>query len=368
MEFKEDLKAYLDGELPKSQAQKIQDAAAQDPAIEKELDDLKFVSAALTGIKREYEVQGLEQTLNALSGNRAVHVTVPPKRRPWLGYSLGLGLAAVLAGLFTIPPMFSQAKMSAKSSLVSRRMSLQAPLAASPAMKSVPSPGFSARAQVPVNRSQGAANGAPKFMSVQDQLKSAQKQLEDLKRENQALRAETKGGLAPRNDKDYYALPAIPRQILPSDSGKFPGDETFSVTKNQGVAPKRVAELETQIRKLIAQAGGHVDSASGPSEIRTVNASIDSLKAPKLVSQIRLALKSSGDISVETPTPPSEQGASKELALRIADLKAQREKLLVQFLPEAPQVREIDDQLKALDETVAKPKAPQKSRIHVTIG
>jgi hypothetical protein len=94
MSVRDDLKAYLDGELPPLRMQEVREAAERDPELARELAELQALSLAVRQSAPEYEVRGMEETLRRLSRRRAPKLI-------WLGIPVALaGAVAVAAVLF----------------------------------------------------------------------------------------------------------------------------------------------------------------------------------------------------------------------------------------------------------------------------
>lgn len=135
----------------------------------------------------------------------------------------------------------------------------------------------------------------------------------------------------------------------------------------KGLSPTRISDLEAQVRKLAAGAGGKVE-ATGPPVMRSVVVTIDTPKAAALAAKVRGVLKDAGTVTVEDIPPVTDDARTQATQDRIVELKIQREKLLQDFLPEAPQVRDLDTQIKILQESIKPNQQPPKSRIHIAIG
>jgi len=69
-DIREDLKAYLDGELAEDQAQAVASALASDPALQQEADLMKAMSETLKSMATEPEVSGAQKTLQKVRGRR----------------------------------------------------------------------------------------------------------------------------------------------------------------------------------------------------------------------------------------------------------------------------------------------------------
>lgn len=116
MNVRENLKAYLDGELNAQETKQVEEAVAQDPALKKELEELKSLSQTLQAMARQPEPKGYEATKQRLA----------PARRSTPFFWKALGTAAVLSLLAALLfPVFSKPENAA------RRMFSDADMAAS---------------------------------------------------------------------------------------------------------------------------------------------------------------------------------------------------------------------------------------------
>jgi hypothetical protein len=94
MKYEKDLKAFVDGELPPAQMAEIADAVAKDPALQREVAELRLLSASLRPANVPAPAEGLEATLRALG--RA-------KRPPVWSRIAPLATAFAVAALLWIP-------------------------------------------------------------------------------------------------------------------------------------------------------------------------------------------------------------------------------------------------------------------------
>jgi hypothetical protein len=88
MSIREDLKAYIDGELDATRAAEVRAALESDPQLREEADQLKLLSQEIRQFAAEPQVFGLERTLHALR-----------PRRPWWRSPARLSFAGVAGAL-----------------------------------------------------------------------------------------------------------------------------------------------------------------------------------------------------------------------------------------------------------------------------
>lgn len=99
MSIQEDLKAYLDGELPADQAEEVRSAIDKDPQLRGEVEILRLLGASVAVMAPHIEIKGAQATLNA--------VRFTPSRRLDVGrWLLALsGAAVLLVAAFVIPKL-----------------------------------------------------------------------------------------------------------------------------------------------------------------------------------------------------------------------------------------------------------------------
>ena len=120
MSIRDDLKAYLDGELPQPRMEEIRQALERDPELQREAEFLTHLSSEIQAVCHEPQVEGYERALEAV------------RRRPVTLFGLRpLQLAGVFGLLMLVSvvtfPLFAQPKMASK------RASEMAATAAAPA-------------------------------------------------------------------------------------------------------------------------------------------------------------------------------------------------------------------------------------------
>jgi len=94
---REDLKAYLDGELPDHEAENVRRVLDDDPALRAEAEEFSIIGAVLREEIAVPRSEGLERTLMALSGT-------PPIRKPkWWIWPMRVVAAGVAATIIAIP-------------------------------------------------------------------------------------------------------------------------------------------------------------------------------------------------------------------------------------------------------------------------
>ncbi len=100
MSIRDDLKAYLDGELSESRAAEVRAALESDPNLRKEADRIQAISKTLQLANLDFAPVGLDKTLGALK-----QAAVKPSLSPWRmgGWVLAGGVAAAVLAAVIFP-------------------------------------------------------------------------------------------------------------------------------------------------------------------------------------------------------------------------------------------------------------------------
>lgn len=112
MSIREDIKAYIDGELSAARAEEVRQAIEADPDLMAEYTVMKEMTSSIAALVRQPQVKGAEKALDAAR---------PKPRKRWIEALVVTGLFAIV-GAITIP-MFSrppQAEMAKLNSPVPR--------------------------------------------------------------------------------------------------------------------------------------------------------------------------------------------------------------------------------------------------------
>ena len=128
-DIREDLKAFLDGELSPSRAAEVQTAVDSDPALQQEVEFMKALGFEIKKMKHEPAVAGVEATMTAL------------KRKPrawWMRPEPYVASAVCVILMAVFFPVFAQSKEAAKVSM-ERYQNADTGVAAAPAPADAPS-------------------------------------------------------------------------------------------------------------------------------------------------------------------------------------------------------------------------------------
>lgn len=128
MDIREDLKAYVDGELAEARRLEVEAAVSADPLLQREVDLLRRLSIEIPHVAHDVDVVGATETLARLRRRRT------PFWAPLAGAAACLLLAMVLYPNFAAP--FERARSTGVDVIGSERSRTAA---SAPAMKSTPS-------------------------------------------------------------------------------------------------------------------------------------------------------------------------------------------------------------------------------------
>lgn len=105
-DVREDLKAFLDGELSSERAAVVSEALAADPALREELEALRAIGEGIREVALAPPVEGYEETLAAVRRR-------PPVWRRVLPYAATLGIAIVLVAV--LGPLIRDARIESET-------------------------------------------------------------------------------------------------------------------------------------------------------------------------------------------------------------------------------------------------------------
>jgi hypothetical protein len=385
MDVREEIKAYLDGELPAPEADRVREAIERDPEMSKLAAEFQAVGEALSGMKRDYEPVGLEETLAALDAERTVLVLPSSRKKSYSGYWIGLGLAAGLAAVFAAPSLFRQPTMTGSFKLASNRapraddaktdmarpqFGLSAPSQKQFQDRMVRPPQNSSDAKTaPTAAPAAAAAAKPALASPVELLKQNQ----ELKDENARLKKQLSGrdGAVhlPTQKQISGDLPMLPPIHSDFNPSPIDGDKSPSLqTPPAGAPPAKVASLEKSVRAVVASASGTIEKSSGQPQLRVLTISVPAGKASALQKSLKSTLKEFGRVSVAPQDDSKEMAANQAVRDKIHELNIQRDQLLETYLPEAPAVKDLDEQIKKLQAQIVVPKSSLRTLLNVVIG
>jgi hypothetical protein len=96
MDVRENLKAFLDGQLPANESKQVQDALSRDAGLRREFDELRRISSTLREGAVSVPVVGVDKTLTALANRR------PAARPHFFKFLPAFGIAAACVAALVI--------------------------------------------------------------------------------------------------------------------------------------------------------------------------------------------------------------------------------------------------------------------------
>lgn len=130
-DIRENLKAYLDGELSAAECEAVQRAVEADPQLQKECDQMKLISNSMRASSENQAAPGKQAVLDQFTSRRAGR---PWWRKPW-GYALA-GVSCLLLAIVMFP-VFTQAKEASKKLAPWSRTATSGAVSATPPAESV---------------------------------------------------------------------------------------------------------------------------------------------------------------------------------------------------------------------------------------
>lgn len=301
MNIREDLKAYLDGELTAERSEEVRLALEQDESLRAEVADMQKITQSLKSSSKEIPADGYQQTMVKIK---------PAGRSSWirvLGYAGGLAAIVLAAGL--IGPIFMPGSGDAEVAM--KRMAET--VASSPNAESSPSEEFKSEAEMPATSQPPAdfdgRGGAS--MSMRDQTSSKAKATSESR---------------------------------PVTSGDSLLDPNRLVIRNGslGVKVKDVRRAVNDTTQLVAALGGYVESSNfmtvGDDPQATMSLRIPSKKFEAALTTIRAY----GELKSETLSGEDVTAQVSDINARIKTLR-QEEEQYRQLMKSARRIDEILD-------------------------
>lgn len=299
-DVRDELKAYLDGELPEGRAAEIAKAIEADPLLQQEALMLRAIGEGIREIAAAPPAMGFERALTAVSR----------RRRPWFTRWPAMAAAASIAvvAIAISGPLMNQARLS---------VATEAAPAASPMMPSA-SPGdeFMAKGQFGGGTTGGTTGG---------------------------------GGAASAEDKEMAPAEAMPRTAAPSASAQanqIPVGERM-VIKN-GELTLRVDDAlaaQQQAVRIAKGLGGFVESSSGSSYERGLPSASVTMRIPS--KQFENALEQLAAVEGHAEIV-SRSSTGDDVTAQVADIEARLKVLRgeeEQYLAILKETRKIGDVL-----------------------
>lgn len=281
MSIRDDLKAYLDGELTEERAAEVRAALESDSELRKEADEIKALGDTLKTANIDYVAVGLEDTLVALQ--RA------SKPQPFLRIARYRWMFAGAAGLLIIGtlvfPLLVNKGTSSDVAMVS------APQAAAPLSQGGTS--AAAKAQAPMATAQKQAERQGQEADTRDEARDRHVP----SRSQPFVDAEIKGGRASDVDTSDANSPSV--GYAPIDAAKAPVNQLKSPSSpavqasgNLGISPGPFGSASGG-----AASADLAKSEAAPARAMAQRGAATMLKAAKDVAPPRLIINN-GDVGV----------------------------------------------------------------------
>jgi hypothetical protein len=120
MNIRDNLKAYLDGELSAAEAEQVKQAIEADPELKKEAEELQALSHDIRAAAKVIAAEGLEKAMKTVSSSGSSRPIFWQRR--WVQSFAAAAAVAILAIVFY--PVFGQAKIASESDIQGQRMSI----------------------------------------------------------------------------------------------------------------------------------------------------------------------------------------------------------------------------------------------------
>lgn len=341
MSVREDLKAYVDGELSPERAEEVRLAVEADTALQQEVQFMKLLSDNIREEAVEPEVIGAE---------KALELARKPRRRfpLWLGYAAG-GLAIIIFAS-VISPEFSQAKLAAKNSDLTAlagperlKATFGAPPVATASSGASAGAGGFGRPAVPEHAAAKAASGAvgevPEardFSGTDPTLSGPQNGADayTMTRENQVLGT---------NPSPPAKSPAAGKYLLPPPSNR-------KIIQNgdvEEVVPD-VAIAQNQAAQIAASVGGFAENSSLSYSTQQIPTAAITLRVPaQFFGNVLQRVESLGKVTSNNVTGEDVTAQVADTDARVKELGAEEDDYVTMLrgARSIGQILEIKDRL-----------------------
>jgi len=327
--IREDLKAYLDGELTAERSEEIRIALEQDESLRAEAADMQRITNSIKSSSKEIPAEGYEKTLGQLKR---------PARAPWLrllGYAGGLAAIVLAAGL--MGPMFISGR--AEESLAHGGDS-----------------GMAETATYPTAQQPDMGGGGAAFAPESESLQS---------RERVEAKSSTQA------NADMNATPEAAKSSPGLSSGRpvTSGDSVLDPNRlvirngSLGVKVKDVRRAVNDTTQLVAALGGYVESSnfysSGDEPQATMSLRIPSKKFEAALTSIR----GYGELKSETLSGEDVTAQVADINARIKTLRQEEEqyRILMKSARRIDEILDIKNRISQVRQEIESLSAQQKT-------
>jgi hypothetical protein len=239
MSIRDDLKAYIDGELPPERMEEIRTAAQNDPELQEEISFMVTLGEEIKSVSQEPEVVGLEATLARIQNPKRTFWS-PVLAHPVVSLLVVIGCVGILTAILF--PTFATAKLSART----RNFFARAEVADESSKSQIQAP---------------AASNAP--MDGHSDVKSFMRN--DVQSTPDAAKRETYGLGKERKENVTSASPQVQADNAPLASGVRPPPNRNRLVvshADMGVQVENVQNAQAKTQSLAVSLGGYVENSN----------------------------------------------------------------------------------------------------------
>lgn len=373
--IREDLKAFVDGELSPERMEEVRAAVEADPALQQEVAFMKAVGDEIREMAAEPEVAGREALLSKFRKPLAPW-WAPSRLSGRLAYTAGLFL--VLAGVSAVLfPVFAQSKESAKrTSELSRLKQQQAMSEMSAGAASASPPADEVPAEAGEERMRFQAPGSPEGLGGggADLALDADAELEKSKEEAGGFAAESKspmpeslsGATAPAARKSTRPDTRVSnRDDKPVPATSAP-ESNRMVVKNASVDLKveSVEQAMTDAENLAKSLGGYAEGSNLTRTEGTIPRGHITLRVPSRSYESAMqSLRKFGEVLGQNSNAVDVTAAHADVQARLKVLRAEEESYvsMLRAARRVGEIMEIKDRLSQIRQQIESYDAQRKA-------
>jgi len=373
--IREDLKAFVDGELSPERMEEVRAAVEADPALQQEVAFMKAVGDEIRHMAAEPEVAGREALVSKFRKPLAPWWD-PSRLSGRLAYTAGLFL--VLAGVSAVLfPVFAQSKSAAKESVDSDALKSEtlSDLSAGAASASPP-PATEVPAEGGEERMRFQAPGSPQGLGGgrMSLTPDADAELEKSNEESGGFAAESKspvpeslsGATAPSARKSSRPEPRVSnRDDKPSTTASAP-ESNRMVVKNASVDLKveNVEQAMTDAENLAKSLGGYTEGSNLTRTEGTIPRGHITLRVPSRSYESAMqSLRKFGEVLGQNSNAVDVTAAHADVQARLKVLRAEEESYvsMLRAARRVGEIMEIKDRLSQIRQQIESYDAQRKA-------
>lgn len=315
--IREDIKAYLDGELSVERAEQVREALEADPQLRMEADEMKNLSEHLKSTIQIPEVKGLDAALNRVRPKFML-----PK---WAAYAATCGVVIIAAVILMPKPPGQGPQLAAGTSEMARSSPAAAP---ADSMAEQPARGYSEKADQEMDGT--------------------------LKTEANSY----KGGFATDKSKDLSVRSKAPAAPMVSQSAR-------DVIKNGDIEVQvtDVKTASTGFAKYVQANGGYVESSNMMSNDESPSSAMTVRVPSGRFEETMAYLRSLGKVESDSTSGQDVTAQIADTSARIRVMKAEEDQLvtLLSAARKIGEILEIKDRLNQVRQEIESLESQSKS-------